>query len=183
MQSCPARPSDFPPTLDLASLPRAVLHIVHNLWTRHHACRLAGRYIQYLSTRASRNKYGYIFGKSEMYLGGHEDNYVRRERPFHEHESCFDEARDRASVLHLAVYVYSIAVERTAAATVVKGRAMVSTCMRTQKLEESRPVGSEIHLEAYFGKTVQSYPTSRHITRGRSSWESILICQPAQCGV
>ena len=44
-------------------------------------------------------------------------------------------------------------------------------------------MGSEIHLEAYFGKTVQSHPTSEHIASGRSSWEFVLIYQPAQCGV
>lgn len=91
-----------------------------------------------------------------MYLGGREDNYVRRERPFHEQESCFGKARDRAPVLHLAAHVdhlfaragvYSKTMERTATTVVVKERAMVSACMRSQKPEEPRPVGSEIHLE------------------------------------
>ena len=61
-------------------------------------------------------------------------------------------------------------LERVATTTVVKGCAMVFVCMRTQKLEESRPVGSEVHLEPYFGKTVQRFPASKHIARGGAIW-------------
>ena len=34
--------------------------------------------------------------------------HIRRERLFHERESCFSEARDRAPVLHNDVYVYHV---------------------------------------------------------------------------